>query len=315
MPDAPLRDTELLSGLDRPEWLRQFAAITRANGHFQVLDTRHLAAYVDHGATLLVTFETLEGIRALSERHEPLGWDFVRADGWSHLAIISDGDTWFRSQGVYDYVDTLIDEAFFDDFERVVVYGAGPCGYAAAAFSVAAPGSVILAVQPQATLDPEIAGWDDRFVEMRRTDFTDRFGFAPRMAEGAEEGFLIYDPFERLDAMHAALFQSDQVARLKLRHMGDALQTDLMEMRLLTPLLRAAADGALDASLFHELLRARREHLPYLRRLLAKLTQDRRDGLARRLCANVTARLNAPRFARRLEALEEAATAEKVGAD
>lgn len=314
MPDAPLRETQPLTGLDRMDWLKRLAATTRENGHFQVLDARHLAAFIDHGATLLVSFETLDGIRTLSDRDEPLGWDFVREDGWSHLAIVSDGDTWFRSQAVFDYVDALIDEAFFEDFERVVFYGAGPCGYAAAAYSVASPGAVIVAVQPQATLDPETAGWDDRFPEMRRTNFTDRFGFAPRMAEGAAEMFLVYDPFSRLDAMHAALFQAGQVTRLKMRHMGGELQTDLMDMGILTPMLRAAADGALDASLFYELLRARREHLPYLRRLLGKLTQEGRDELARLLCANVTSRMNAPRFAKRLQALEEAAAAD-AGAD
>ncbi len=314
MPDAPLRETQPLTGLDRMDWLKRLAATTRENGHFQVLDARHLAAFIDHGATLLVSFETLDGIRTLSDRDEPLGWDFVREDGWSHLAIVSDGDTWFRSQAVFDYVDALIDEAFFEDFERVVFYGAGPCGYAAAAYSVASPGAVIVAVQPQATLDPEIAGWDDRFLEMRRTNFTDRFGFAPRMAEGAEEMFLVHDPFSRLDAMHAALFQAGQVRRLKMRHMGGELQTDLMDMGILTPMLRAAADGALDASLFYELLRARREHLPYLRRLLGKLTQEGRDEFARLLCANVTSRMNAPRFAKRLQALEEAAAAD-AGAD
>ena len=50
------------------------------------------------------------------------------------------GDTWFRDNRVYGYFDRLIADGFFEDFDTVIFYGAGSCGYAAAAFSVAAPG-------------------------------------------------------------------------------------------------------------------------------------------------------------------------------
>ncbi|WP_372891327.1 phosphoadenosine phosphosulfate reductase [Rhodosalinus sp.] len=304
MQDAPDLDSRPLTGLERAEWLDRMAEITVENGHFAVLGRRHIASYIDHGGTLLVTFETVEGTRALSEREEPLGWQMVRDHGWSHLCLMAQGDTWFRDRDVYDYVDRLIDEAFFEDFERVVFYGAGPCGYAAAAYSVAAPGASVIAVQPQATLDPEFAEWDDRFVEMRRTDFTERYGYAPAMVDAAIEMFLIYDPHEQLDAMHAALFQGDNVERLRLRNMGGAIQGDLIGMGLIAPLLAAAGDGVLDRELFYELMRARRDHVPYLRRLLARAEERGRLRLAWRVCRNVAARLSAPRFARRMERLD-----------
>ena len=65
----------------------------------------------------------------------------VREHRWSHMALISDSDTWFRDPAVYGWFDRLVDEGFFDEFDRVLFYGAGPCGYAAAAFSVSAPGA------------------------------------------------------------------------------------------------------------------------------------------------------------------------------
>ena len=76
---------------------------------------------------------------------------------------------------------------FFDDFDHVVFYGAGPCKYAAAAFSVAAPAATVDAIQPQTTLDPRITDWDDRYMKMRRTDFTSRYGYAPDMLDAAEQ--------------------------------------------------------------------------------------------------------------------------------
>ena len=293
-----------LAGLDKPEWTRRVMARAEHEGAADKLGRSHFAAFVHAGPTLLVTFETVQGMRGLTESAQPLGWHMSQSEGWSHLLMACDGDTWFRAPEVYAYFDQLIDDGFFDEFDRVVFYGAGPCGYAAAAFSVAAPGSTVVAIQPQATLDPRVTEWDDRFTHMRRTDFTDRFGFAPDMIDGAERAYVIYDPAEPLDAMHAALFTRPNVTKFRMRYMGEALQTHLLFMKRLFPLIEAAADGTLDRQRFAGLFRARRNHLPYLRRLLTQLEAADRTGLTEVLCRHVAARFTAPRFARRLRMLE-----------
>ena len=295
-----------LSGLDKPEWTKRVMQRAEAEGAADKLGRSHFAAFVKAGPTLLVTFETVQGMRGLTESAEPLGWQLSQRLGWSHLLMASDGDTWFRAPEVFAYVDQLIDDGFFDEFEKVVFYGAGPCGYAAAAFSVAAPGSTVLAIQPQATLDPRVTEWDDRFTEMRRTDFTDRFGFAPDMIDGAGKAYVVYDPAEPLDAMHAALFTKPNVTKFRMRYMGEALQSHLLFMKRLFPLIQAAAEDRLDEVYFAGLFRSRRNHLPYLRRLLTKLEASDRPGLTTMLCRHVTARYQAPRFARRLKSLESA---------
>ena len=106
---------------------------------------------------------------------------------------------------------SLVYDEFFDDFNQVVFYGAGPRGYAAAAFSVAAPGATIAAPQPQATLDPRVTEWDDRHLKIRRTHFTSLYGYAPDMLDAAKQAYVIYDPYERLDAAHAAMFTRSNV--------------------------------------------------------------------------------------------------------
>ena len=106
---------------------------------------------------------------------------------------------------------SLVYDKFFDDFDQVVFYGAGPRGYAAAAFSVAAPGATIVALQPQATLDPRVTEWDDRHLKIRRTHFTSLYGYAPDMLDAAKQAYVIYDPYERLDAAHAAMFTRSNV--------------------------------------------------------------------------------------------------------
>ncbi len=306
--DGPTFETSL-AGMKKADWLTAVASLCDEDGSFERLGKRHYAAFIEKSDTLLVSFETLQGIPALSSLAQPLGWEMMRDNGWSSLCVASDGDTWFRDKAVYGYFDRLIDDGFFDAFERVVFYGAGPCAYAAAAYSVAAPGARVLAVQPQATLDPRVTEWDDRFVEMRRTDFTSRYGYAPDMLDAADQAFVVYDPRQNLDAMHAALFTRPNVCKLRLRHMGDAIQTDLLEMDQLPVLLNAIVDGTLDDRAFARMMRARRMHPPYLRNLLAALDSDGRDRLTLALARNVTTRMHAPRFTRRMNELEAKATA------
>lgn len=295
------------SELGRGEWLSALKALGEEHGFAEPLGRRHAGIFIEDGDTLLVSFETMTGIEALSETRTPLGFDMVRDHGWSSLSLLSHGDTWFRDPQVYGFFDQLLDDGFFDEFERVIFYGAGPCGYAAAAYSVAAPGARVLLLQPQATLDPRIAEWDDRFIEMRREDFTSRYGYGPDMIDAADQAYVLFDPRERLDAMHAALFTRRNVTPHRLRFFGGALQTDMRMLDLLPKLLLATAEGALDHRRFSEMFRARRGYPPYLRKLLAHLDGQRRDPLTRMLCRNVSTRMNAPRFRRRLAQLDAAA--------
>lgn len=297
-----IMDTPMV-GLPKGEWLETLATASDVLGFFEPLGRRHYASFVDLNATLLVTFENIQGIQALSENGHPLGWDMVREHGWSHLCLTCDGDTWYRDQDVYEFFDLLVDDCFFDGYDHVIFYGAGPCAYAAAAFSVSAPGATVLAVQPQATLTPAIAGWDDRFSERRRLSFTDRYGYAPDMLDAAGNAFVIFDPFQHLDAMHAALFTRPNVTKLRMPHMGAALQGSLIAMEIFAPLMALAGRGELDLESFARLYRARRDYRPYLRFLLSILERDGRDELAIQLCGNVTDRMNAPLFRQRLKTL------------
>ncbi len=134
------------------------------------------------------------------------------------------------------------------------------------------------------------------------------------MIEAAQHAFVIHDPAESFDAMHAALFRRSNVTRLAMRRMGPAIEGDLREMDILTELIALAGNGRLDRRAFAQLARARREHPPYLRRLLALLEARERPILAAMLCRNVVSRMKAPRFARRLDALEKAALDARVRA-
>jgi hypothetical protein len=297
-------DAEDLRSLPDSQWFRRIEAIGVESGYFEWLGASHAAFFVDASPTLIVTFETVDSIRRSQPGQLPLGYHVAKGRKWSHLCLIAKSDTWYRDPTVFAYFDRLVDDAFFEDFDQVVFYGAGMAGYAAAAFSVTAPGATVITIQPQATLDPRIAGWDPRYADMRRTSFTDRYGYAPDMTEGAGPVFVIFDPEQGLDAMHAALFVRSYTTLLPCRNLGREIASALDTMRILPSIIAAAATGHFDERLFRIFYRARRNYRPYLRNLLARIDSDGRVPLAAILCRNVVARLGSPKFATRLAQLE-----------
>lgn len=289
-----------LDGLEWEDWLARAEDILGDSGHVQPLGTRHAALFADRGTTLLVSFESHRQIEDMSQKSQPLGWQLAQALDWSHLCMACNGETWFRDRRVYGHMDRLIDDGFFEDFERVIFYGAGSCGYAAAAFSVAAPGAQVLAIQPQATLDPRIAEWDDRFLAMRRTDFDDRYGYAPDMLDAAAQAFVLYDPEIEPDAMHAALFTRPNVTKFRMRHLGPRLETALMRMNILFRMLAQLSAGKLDRLSLARLYRARHRDGGYQFSLLKATTRDDRHHLTTLLARSVLQQREAPPFRKAL---------------
>lgn len=298
MQDSPRSFDTSLAGLGWVDWLRAADEIVEADGHVENLGPDHAAVFYEDKPILLVTFETHKGLASLSQAAHPIGWTMVKALGWSHLSVVAREDSWFRDRHVYGYFDRLADDGFFDEFDQVIFYGAGACGYAAAAFSVAAPGARVLALHPQATLDPRVTEWDDRFTHMRRTAFDDRYGYAPDMLDAAERAVVIYDPEVRLDAMHAALFTRPNVMKFRMRFLGEQLERDLMGMGVLLRILAQFSADRLDRRALAQLYRARHTHVPYLKQVLARLEQDERLYLTALWSQCILRRTPGPRFRR-----------------
>jgi hypothetical protein len=290
-----------LTGQDWQGWLDRAATAVGDDGYMQPLGDNHAALFCERKPVLLVTFETFDRLETLSDKAQPFGWTLLDALGWSHLGLLSHGDTWFRDARVFGYFDRLIDDGFFDEFEQVIFYGAGACGYAAAAFSVAAPGARVLMLRPQATLDPRVTEWDDRYLAMRRTSFTDRYGYAPDMLDAADTAVLLYDPEIELDAMHSALFNRANVLRFRTRHLGYSVEDTLAQMGVLPRILAQLSAGRLTRQSLAALWRKRRDEQGYLFPLLRRLVTEQRDGLTVRFCENALARKRGgPRYRKAL---------------
>ena len=302
----------LSEDLTDTQWMCELEELAEEAGYFAPLGDHHAAAFFDESQDVLfVAFETQAGIRTISETGMPMAYDLCESRNWSHLTLVATRDSWFRSPHIYGYFDRLVDEGFFEDFDHVIFYGAGMCGYAAAAYSVVAPGATVIAVSPQATLEPRRTEWDDRFDHMKGVDFTRRYGYAPDMLEAAGSAFVIYDPGEELDAMHATLFDRPPVTRIRYRRGGSgAIDSDLRALGILGAFADKAAAGQLDALAIHQALRARRRHIPYLRALLARVLAKDRPWLTALLCQSILRKQPIPRFRHFLEAAEARLIAE-----
>ncbi len=279
MPEA-FDEIDLSTAQTESEWLARLDELGEEVGSFEPLGRSHAAFFLRGAAdVLLVTFESAATIRSAGGRQRPLGYEIAQARGWSALVLVARGATWFRDPTVYDHMDRLIDDGFLEDYDRVVFFGAAECGHAAAAFAVAAPGATVLTVAPQATLDTEHAEWDTRYPEARRLDFTSRFGYAPRMCEGAADVFVVYDPARRLDSMHASLFSAPNVTRLRTRWLGRDTATELSAMGVLTPAIELACEGRLTRIGFFRLFRRRHSFATYLTRLALRAESAGRPRL------------------------------------
>lgn len=286
------------------DWLKAMDVVAEEDGYLTPLGARHWAFFAETGPDLLVTFERAEAIRA-RDGNMPALWALARERGWSILTLIAEGETFWRAPEVWGYVDRLVDDAFFDDFDRVLFYGAADGGYAAASYLVAAPGARAVLVAPRASALPAVAGWDSRHRAARRLDFTSRYGFAPEMTEGAAHVWLLHDPLNGADAAHAALFRRPWTTVLQARRTGEGTERALMATKALEAVLAAAMAGTLTPAAYARAWRGRRTNPAYLRATLAAAAGHPRREIG--ICRSVTQRLRAPRFAQRLAELTAAA--------
>lgn len=295
-----------LKDLDRDEWMSRVDDVCEEFGHFEPVGPNHSALLIDAGRTLLVSFESTPSVQKKNVNAAPFGWQFVKSHGWSSLTLMAhENQDWYRHPAVFGYFDRMIDDGFFDDFDHVLFYGSGAAAYAAAAFSVAAPGARVLAIQPQATLNTEHAGWDRRFPKARRLDFCSRFGYAPAMVETAQHVTIIHDPTIIEDAMHAQLFNGNNTTHLKCPYIGPNADLAFKSMDILLDIAEAAMSGSLTRHNFAGLWRERHAHMPYLRTLFHRLEiAEDHPRLLATLCRNLTAKTDRPMFAKKLAELE-----------
>ncbi|WP_199737917.1 glycosyltransferase family 32 protein [Falsigemmobacter faecalis] len=275
--------TRIAPPADQAGWAGLARELAGSGGFFEDLG-EHSFLYIPRSPkVLVVTFDNLDIAMNKREDRRPWGFDFIEKQGWAMLGVMAGGWTWYRDGAVSAMFERLRDEGFFSRFERVVFYGASMGGYAAAAFSGAAPGADVVAISPQSTLDRGLVPWESRYKTAWHRDFSGPFGDAAEVSDKAARMVLLYDPFEPLDARHAARFSGDNVMRLPAPLMGHRLGSSLLQMGVLTEIILAALDGTLTPQAFRTTLRARRSFPRYQRELFEKAMAKGHRKLALRM--------------------------------
>ena len=282
------------------EWSRVARQLAGKEGFFDELE-EHSFLFMPRGGTLVVTFDNLDIAMTKRDDRRPWGFSFIEAQGWSMLGVMANGWTWFRHQEVSRKFEALRDSGFFEQFSRVVFYGASMGGYAAAAYAAAAPGSTVFAISPQSTLDKTLVPWETRYKKVWDRDFSGPFGDAALASQAAGEVHIMFDPYVAPDAAHAARFTGANVRLWRCPLLGHRLGSSLQQMGILQEIARGAIAGELTPHRFHRLLR-KRHSFPRFQRELANLALDRgHPRLAQRVCDYIL-RQRDDRFFRRLKA-------------
>ncbi len=240
--------------------------------------------------TLVVTFDNLDITMNKRDDRRPWGYSFIKEQGWSMLGVLAGGWTWYRNPWVSEQFDQLRVSGFFNRFKRVVFYGASMGGYAACAFSAAAPGADVVAISPQTTLDKSIVPWETRYKVAWDRDFTGPYGDAAQASAAANKVYILYDPYEPLDSGHVARFENDNVERLRAPLLGHRLGSSLNQMGILTPIILGALSGTLTSQDYYQMLRNRKAFPRYQRELFTRTVNRGHTQLAKSLGEYILAR-------------------------
>ena len=263
-------------------WDKIATELAGKDGWYRAGTNGHSFLYIPRSSdTLVVTFDNLDIAMTKREDRRPWGYSFIKEQGWSMLGVLAGGWTWYREKWVSDQFDKLKKEGFFKQFDLVVFYGASMGGYAACAFSAAAPGCDVVAISPQSTVDKDIVPWESRYKVVWDQDFSGKYGDAAKVSKKANRVSILYDPYEPLDAQHAARFTGKNVQHLRAPLLGHRLGSSLNQMGILSPIILGALDGSLTSEEYYKLLRTRKNSPRYQRELFKKAVGKGHKDLAR----------------------------------
>ncbi len=263
--------------------------------------------FVPRSKRLVVTFDNLSVVKT-DEQRFPWGYRLIAEDmNCSVLGVMAVQRNWFRKDFVHEAFDALRDQGFFEQFDEVLFYGASMGGFGALVYSQCAPGSHVLAIAPQSTLDRRILPDEDRWGWTARLDWDGPYADAAAAVQGGAAGevFVIADPYFAPDHAQVDRIRGDNVTWLHTPFMGHQLPNAFANMGILKQILYAAAGGTLDKALFYKLFRARNELPRYQHDLLMQAEQRGKLRSAIRVCEYTLARRDAGNIKATKRRLEE----------
>lgn len=274
-----------------PHWLEDLRATPGRRGFYRSMPD-HALAFVDRGpGPLVVGFDNLSSVRDRAPvRRDGWAYAFAAQRGWSHLGVLAFTPHWFREAELHDALRGLAAEGFFARFESVAMMGTSMGAFAACAFAPLAPGCTVLALSPQATLDPARVPWEERWQMAQRQDWTGGFNDAVTGLAAAGCAFLVHDPLLEQDRRHIAMFAGlPNLTLLPTPFSGHKSALFLRGAEILWTVAEQAVTGRLTQASYARLRRGARLNPWYLRPLAEHLADRGRAGLLRRALAHLRA--------------------------
>jgi hypothetical protein len=254
-----------------PRKFRRVALESEKNGFFRDLG-RHFATYSARGKTCIVSFDNMKSRDANPPRY-PWGYQFCAKNNYSQLGIMmTRRNDWFRQKPLADFFDELKETGFFEQFDNVVFYGSSMGGYAALTYAACFPQARAVAFTPQTSLSHEHVPWETRFRRgYERGDWSfDRYADAAETVPKISRAQVFYDPYYKLDNMHAKRLNYDNVDHFHCSFTEHKAPRLLLQMGILNEVTKKAIEGNLDAKTFNALYRKRRDCIAYFRMLTMK---------------------------------------------
>lgn len=253
--------------LPRPPILEE-GADPRSAAAFQ-LDLEKIGLwFVRRSKILLITFDSVGSVG----RHTPSRpvYETEAADaGVSILGMMAKHKDWYRNEDTPQILIKLRDSGFFTDFDKIILIGANMGGFAALAYSTILPGSTVIALCAQSTLNKQNSAFDSRNRFARgKWDWTSAYSDGAEAPNAAAEIFLCYDPFAKEDKLHAARIIGPQVRHVHLKHMGTDIAGFNSHSGLIPFLITSLANGDVDPVALSQTVRSCRYRLPWLKKAL-----------------------------------------------
>lgn len=275
-----------------PHWLEDLRGTPGRRGFYRSTP-EHALVFVDRGSErLVVGFDNLASVRDNAPvRRDGWGYAFAASRGWSHLGVLAFTPHWFREAELHEALRGLAAEGFFARFGSVTLMGTSMGAFAACAFAPLAPGCTVVALSPQATLDPARVPWEARWQGAQRQDWGGDFNDAVTGAAAAGRAFLVSDPLLEVDRRHIGMFDGlPNVTHLPAPLSGHKSALFLRRAEILWTVIEQAITGELTPARYARLRRQARLIPFYIRPLAEHLADRGKPGLLRRVIAHLQAK-------------------------
>ena len=180
--------------------------------------------------------------------------DWLRTQNISAIHVMGRGEDWYQYEDIAEALATV--RAVVEGAPRVMTYGSSMGGYAAVRFADAVGAHSALALSPQYTLDPEIAGHDRRWAQDAQ-----RIGWIKSLngpLTTQSRVVVVYDP-NGLDGWHGERIAADAaVTSIRLPYTAHPVTSYLSEIGVLAELVVRVLHDILDPVAFQRDARRRR---------------------------------------------------------